>query len=184
MLKTVYKYLANAAPMTLDIFWILVIFSVCGMATLAFLGENFTEAALPLLVITISGSLILLLALAFISWLTDLLGKNAPAATVTFDELSIRCPDPNGEIRKIEWQDIRTVLIETTDGGPFSCDVFWVLLPQQPDGQAVIIPSDADGASELLEAMQERLDGFDNMSVTVAMGSTENAVFRIWEAGE
>ena len=70
--------------------------------------------------------------------------------------------------------------IRTTDEGPFLPDVFWGLhgADKKP---AVVYAQGATGEPALLEALQSRLNGFDNQKVIEAMGCTDNAFFLVWE---
>lgn len=81
------------------------------------------------------------------------------------------------------WSNLGNVTVMTTNLGPFEVDLFWVLTDK--DGwQTLMIPMDAQGERELLEAMQARLPGFDNMAVVEAMSSTHQGVFQVWPAVE
>lgn len=48
-------------------------------------------------------------------------------ARVSFDVDHIYYNDINGEHHKIKWNNLRTVLIKTTDRGPIEDDLFWML---------------------------------------------------------
>jgi hypothetical protein len=65
----------------------------------------------------------------------------------------------------------------TTDDGPVSDDVFWVL--HGSDGTGCVIPSEASGADGILKRLQE-LPGFDNEKFIESMGSTANQSFLVW----
>ena len=43
-------------------------------------------------------------------------------------DAGVRCTDPNGRVDVMVWSDLRRIEIMTTDEGPFSPDVFWVLI--------------------------------------------------------
>lgn len=84
-----------------------------------------------------------------------------------------------GSIREqIRWDDVEEIRIITTDGGPYSEDVFFALVDDQKKG--CLIPHDAAVHYKLLERLQSRFDGLDNEGVIGAMGSTSNANFLIW----
>ncbi|MGQ0673144.1 MAG: hypothetical protein ACT4N2_09740 [Hyphomicrobium sp.] len=104
----------------------------------------------------------------------------APDVRVSHDETSILLHHPDGREDAMAWSAIVRVAIETTDSGPFAADLFWIV--DDSEGRRLTIPLEADGESELLAKMQRRLDGFDNMAVVEAMGSTEMARFTVWEA--
>jgi len=74
---------------------------------------------------------------------------------------------------------ITRVEIITTDDGPHMPDVFWTLFHK--DGPALSIPSNAEGADQLLNAFAA-LPGFDYKAVVRAMGSTLPSTFLIWKS--
>ncbi len=86
---------------------------------------------------------------------------------------------PDGVQETVRWEDLAEVGIITTDEGPWSEDVFWLLIGS--DGTSgCAVPQGAEGANELLAALQ-KLPGFDNKTVIEAMGSTSNARFVCWK---
>lgn len=80
------------------------------------------------------------------------------------------------ETRNIAWDDLRAVLIETTDQGPFVEDVWWILIDSKGH---CIIPQEI-GGNALLARLQT-LPGFDNDAVIAAMASVENKLFVCWQ---
>jgi hypothetical protein len=83
---------------------------------------------------------------------------------------------PDGAARTVRWDELRAVLIETTDAGPFVEDVWWILIDAQGH---CIIPQEA-GSARLLARLQE-LPDFDNDAVIAAMSSVENKIFACWQ---
>jgi hypothetical protein len=81
-----------------------------------------------------------------------------------------------GRLRKIPVADLVEVGIITSDAGPFSDDVFWMLAT---DKTRVLVPWAAVGAETLLAALQD-LPGFDHEAVAEASASTEPAAWRAW----
>lgn len=102
---------------------------------------------------------------------------------VASDEKTISIDDGAGGVASIAWADIASVTVTTTDLGPFETDLFWILT-EHNGRQVVAIPMGAAGEQELLQAMQARLAGFDNMAVVEAMSSISPGVFQIWPAEE
>jgi hypothetical protein len=99
---------------------------------------------------------------------------------VSHDEKTIIVRQPDGKMEMIQWSDIGSVSVLTTDAGPYSEDLYWIF--EHRDGRrGPVVPMDAAGEHELLKAMQRRLTGFDNMAVVEAMGSTGNATFVVWD---
>ncbi|MEM7060933.1 MAG: hypothetical protein AAF557_25420 [Pseudomonadota bacterium] len=69
------------------------------------------------------------------------------------------------------------VEIITTETGPFAPDLFWHLTDEI--GQTAVIPGGAEDITTLLDRLGS-LPGFDHIAVISAMGSTEQARFKIW----
>ena len=82
----------------------------------------------------------------------------------------------DGKQETVLWSELQNVTIMTTDEGPFSDDVFWVLSGSET---GCLVPSEAEGMKELLPRLQQ-LPGFDNEAVIRAMGSTGNEKFLCW----
>ena len=101
----------------------------------------------------------------------------SPPGTVEIDALGVRRWLSEGKCESIQWDRLVKVEIMTTDDGPFSEDVFWVL--REPD-RGCVIPSGIPEAEVLTEKLQA-LPGFDNQAMISAMGSTENARFVVWQ---
>lgn len=104
---------------------------------------------------------------------------NGGAVTVTHDDEAISVTFPDGHTRSVNWNVLTKIVIRTTDEGPAVDDVFWDLYVG--DDLELTYPQHADSDRRLLNAMQERLRGFDNEVVIGAMGSTGNANFTAWE---
>jgi hypothetical protein len=109
--------------------------------------------------------------------------QSGPAgAVVQFDEESVICIRPNGVSERVRWIDLRAVLIQTTDAGPFADDFFWVLLGRDVD-TGCVVPSEAAGCDRLLERLQN-LPGFDNEAAILASKCTEERSFLCWKKSE
>jgi hypothetical protein len=119
------------------------------------------------------------LAIGLISpWLERRARRGMRNETVEFDDTAIRRRLPNGAVESITWDELAAIDIMTTDGGPYTEDVFWLLMSgDQSRGCAV--GGGAGGFTELLPRLQA-LPGFDNGEVIKAMGSTGNARFVVW----
>ncbi len=101
------------------------------------------------------------------------------AAAVSCDERGVTYRQFGRREESIAWDDLRSVAIETTDAGPFSDDVFFVLV-----GVAGVcrVPQGVPGADDLLARLQQ-LPGFANEGVIDAMSSAGNATFSCWQRG-
>ncbi len=80
--------------------------------------------------------------------------------------------------KHIPWSEVREVAIRTTSDGPFVEDLFWVFGLR--DGMVELPGSLVNG--EAVGAMQEALPSLDNLKLIFAMGSTSEAIFRVWRA--
>jgi hypothetical protein len=83
---------------------------------------------------------------------------------------------PDGVTRTLRWDDLRGVLIETTDQGPFVEDVWWILIDSAGH---CLIPQEVGG--EALLTRLQQLPNFDNDAVIAAMASVENNLFVCWQ---
>ncbi len=96
---------------------------------------------------------------------------------VQISETDVSCTNPNGKIEKVDWDDLISVEIITTDDGPFLPDVFWFLNGSKT---GCVIPGGATGEMDLLHRLQE-LPGFRNEAVIKAGPSAGNARFLCWQ---
>jgi hypothetical protein len=103
--------------------------------------------------------------------------KRQPERIVITEE-SVTRIRPDGVQESVRWGDLVEVGIVTTDEGPYSEDVFFLLLTSAREAGCVV-PQGAEGAEALLGHLQ-RLPGFDNEAVIKAMGCTSNARFVCW----
>jgi hypothetical protein len=103
-----------------------------------------------------------------------------PIWRVTFDDTDVRLFKPDGTMSQIAWSQLGCVGIMTTPDGPAEPDLFWLLQPLDRR-MSLVFPMGADGEHELLHEMQNRLPGFDNMTVIEAMSSTDAAGFVVWQ---
>jgi hypothetical protein len=99
---------------------------------------------------------------------------------VAVDDRGVAYRRPDGTVESVAWAELRGVEIVTTDAGPWSEDVFWVLYGQ--DGGCAV-PQGAKGVDVLLERLQ-RLPGFDYEASIRAMKCTEDARFPCWHAAD
>lgn len=96
---------------------------------------------------------------------------------VTVSDDKVMCLHPDGYAEAIRFEDLKEVLILTTDEGPMHPDVFWLLVGNDIE---VTIPQGATGEKTLLSKLQT-LPGFDNQAFIDAMSSTENQKFLCWK---
>lgn len=101
------------------------------------------------------------------------------SSVVEFDDLLITCRWPDGLVETVRRDDLRAVIIQTTADGPAVDNVFWVFAGES---SGRVVPSEAEGASKLLERLQ-RLAGFDNADVIEAMSCADDRQFVCWRRG-
>ena len=114
----------------------------------------------------------------FLSWFKP--REMAPinrVAVVTCDDQKINFRWAWGSTASLEMDEVRRVLIRTTDQGPFDDDVFFIV---ETTCKNFVIPQAVTGASQLLEHFQQLL-GFNNEAVIDSMGCTDNKEFLCWE---
>jgi hypothetical protein len=93
---------------------------------------------------------------------------------ISADAIEVVAPD--GHAERISLADLREVVVETNDTGPWGADVWWHLIGSVSH---IAYPQGATGESVLLDHLQ-KLPGFDNQELIRAMGSTSNAKFICW----
>jgi hypothetical protein len=117
----------------------------------------------------------------FTSFLNKLRGIVQPSPPtediVTFDDVEVRCTRRSGKSESVRWDDLRGVLLETTDQGPFVDDMFWILVGTSG---GCIVPSEAKGCQELMARLQQ-LPGFDNEAIIRASQLTSNNRLLCWK---
>lgn len=107
---------------------------------------------------------------------------SAEDITVAFDADEVRVTQPDGMVERVRWDRLRTVLIATTDEGPFADDFLWLLIGD-PVSDGCVIPMGAEGLEALVDRLVE-LPGFDHQALIDASFSTENKKFLCWERPE
>jgi hypothetical protein len=113
---------------------------------------------------------------AFLQKLLTARSRIAPAFAV--DESGITTLTSEGLSEQFPWKDVRQIVIVTTDQGPWSEDIFFVV--EGIDGH-VVVPHEKAVKLGLLHYLQ-KLPGFDNEAVIQAMSCTENNSFLCWSS--
>ncbi len=99
---------------------------------------------------------------------------------VAIDDEKILVSDQNGKTKSLTTMDLKGVIIETNDTGPWGVDVWWFLFGAD-DQLACAFPQGATGEQAMLDYLMA-LGGFDHAQMVAAMASTQNAVFPVWRA--
>jgi hypothetical protein len=97
---------------------------------------------------------------------------------VTVTETEIVNQRPDGKVERVALADLKAVIIETNDSGPFGVDVLWMLLGSK---SGCIVPLGCTGEAKLIAAVHD-LPGFDTETFIRAMTSTTNERFVCWKA--
>jgi hypothetical protein len=82
-----------------------------------------------------------------------------------------------GQSWSVSVNDLTSVVIETTNDGPSSDDLYWVI--RDLFGSVVRIPNTAGGNEQLFDAVSA-LNGVSFEQITTAMSSTSPAIFTVW----
>ena len=120
------------------------------------------------------------------SWWQDLKHRqqqrNAPGlwpentVVVTLENNTISVKYPKEDISSIKLNQIRKIIIETNDSGPWGAD-FWYFL--EGEEKTISFPQGATGEPELANSLM-KLPRFNFEEFEKAMRSTENAIFLCW----
>jgi len=96
---------------------------------------------------------------------------------VEFNDKTIHCTRPDGDVESMEWNDLKCVLLRNTDAGPTEPDVFWVLISA---GSECLIPQGATGEPAFLERLQ-KLPDFNNEAVIASATCVNKQDFVCWK---
>jgi hypothetical protein len=97
---------------------------------------------------------------------------------VALDAHAIVVKPPKRPAQSDSLADLRGVIIETNDTGPWGADVWWLLFGAD-DRVAASSPQGATGEKAVIYYLMA-LPGFDFEAMGRAMRSTNNAVFPVW----
>jgi hypothetical protein len=86
---------------------------------------------------------------------------------------------PGAPDLSIAWDRIESVAIVSGDAMADPPELFWLLLGGDRR-RPLLIPMGVPGEHDLVHAMQDRLDGFDNMAVVEAMSAKGRVGFKVW----
>ncbi|HEX2736207.1 MAG TPA: hypothetical protein VHM70_31615 [Polyangiaceae bacterium] len=112
---------------------------------------------------------------AILEWFGKRKGNRVCSESVAIDDTGVRRVLADGSVEAVQWDELESVEIVTTDAGPFQQDVFWVLAA----GDHGCIVSGEFGGRILDHA--SRFAGWDHEAVIRAMGSTDHARFAVWD---
>jgi hypothetical protein len=87
---------------------------------------------------------------------------------------------PEGTTERVALADLRAVIIETDDSGPFGSDVLFLLIGSN-DESGCVFPQGATGEEKVLEVLMG-LPGFDYKVFMEAMVCADNKRFLCWHS--
>jgi hypothetical protein len=96
-----------------------------------------------------------------------------------FKEGLLECRHSANSTEQVKWKELSQVSVISTDKGPYE-PYLWVSL-NDLNGNALMFPLGAKNSKEVLEKILG-LDGFDLKLWSLAMSSTENKKFLVWNS--
>jgi hypothetical protein len=120
---------------------------------------------------------------SFWTWLKSF-GKPTPqpeaAHKVSLEGETVVVRSPDGTTQQLELDQLRGVVVETNDSGPWGMDLWWLLFGPD-DRVALAFPGGAAGEQAVIDRLMS-LPNFDHEEMIKAMGSADVAVFFLWRA--
>ncbi|MGO0792666.1 anaphase-promoting protein [Herbaspirillum seropedicae] len=111
-----------------------------------------------------------------------LAAQQARKISVEFDDEEIRTMVRGAKREGIAWAEVKDVTIRISEGHLPQPE--WILSGQSAEGiKGILVPNDADGLEELMQAMKQRLPGYDNdqnYSTVIAAMSAMEGSFHVW----
>ncbi len=101
--------------------------------------------------------------------------------SLAFDDDGIRLMRGDVVEQEVRWADLVEVGVMTSDEGPFSEDLWLILVGS--NGRGCAVPSEVAGYADLADRVL-KLPGFDGEKYIAALGSTQNAKFVCWRREE
>jgi hypothetical protein len=86
---------------------------------------------------------------------------------------------PGAPAHSIAWGNLESVATVSGDATADPPELFWLLLGGDRR-RPLLVPMGVPGEHDLVQAMQARLDGFDNMAVVEAMSAKGRVGFKVW----
>jgi hypothetical protein len=99
---------------------------------------------------------------------------------VEYDDISIWTDAPDSEVGELEWADITSIFVQTSDAGPWFPD-FWWCFGSSDKHKTLSFPDEAQGSDEIFTELQRRYPTLNDEAATQAIRSTRNATFLLWE---
>jgi hypothetical protein len=101
------------------------------------------------------------------------------ATPVTADDEGIRRDLGDGRVEQVRWAELAEIRVVSTVEGPFSEDVFFVLVDRA--GTGCVVPL-ALADENLMQRLQGR-PGFDHDALAAAISQPGSTNRRLWRAG-
>jgi hypothetical protein len=83
----------------------------------------------------------------------------------------------NGKIDSLKWADVSFIYIITTDGGPFTDDLFYVF---ETKDYGFVIPSEVTKEIKMFDYFSKAFPDLNLEAMIKACGCIENAIFPLW----
>ena len=119
-----------------------------------------------------------------LKWLRDRLRdwETSPLEkwSVRFDGDYIVTSDGQETTRRLPVHELRRVIVQTDDSGPWGADVLYFLFTSDPE-PAAVFPIEAQGCQEFVGWLS-RMPGYRDRELAKAMRSTDVAKFVVFEA--
>jgi hypothetical protein len=110
---------------------------------------------------------------------TNVVLRDGREYVVSFDDTRITIRKRDGEVtNELLWADMSSVYALAIDRYPIG-SISWML--HGADKHVAEVPTDAEGALDLFEAMQSRLQGFDNRAAIESAGML-HGFRKLWPA--
>lgn len=104
--------------------------------------------------------------------------SRAGQPVIVVDDWGVKRRLPDGKVEQVAWTDLVEVSIVTTDDGPFTEDLYFLLVGR--NGSGCLVPSEAEESDQLYDHFKD-LPGFDYGKAIEASKSVENARFICWQ---
>jgi hypothetical protein len=119
-----------------------------------------------------------------LGWLRDKLRdrNSSPLAkwSVRFEGDDIATSDGSETTNRLPVRELRKVVVQTDDSGPWGADVLYFLFTEDPQ-PAGVFPIEAEGCQEFVKWLST-LPGYHDRELARAMASTDVATFVVYEA--
>ncbi|MCX2779118.1 hypothetical protein [Microbulbifer thermotolerans] len=104
--------------------------------------------------------------------------ENTPVFELTENGATFGFPKASKE--EIIWSNVSKIEIVTSDEGPWSEDLWWVIF-QEDCEEPTLMPGGTENINAIFNVLETQFSGASMENIIKAMGSTSNAKFAVWE---